>query len=76
MLAPSNENPNTTPVEPVWTVKPASAAAPPEALSTVGPPTINWKPAIDTSLSYVISIDVSIHDQPSPDISSARLHPL
>ena len=51
IVPPAKSNPITTPEVPeVDTVNPASAAAPPEALRTVGPPTTNWNPAIFTSL--------------------------
>ena len=45
IVAPVKLNPITV-VALVDTVKPASAAAPPEAPFTVTPSTLNWKPAI------------------------------
>ena len=48
---PENEKPKTLPISGLEdTEKPASAAAPPEALTNVEPFTSNWKPAISTSL--------------------------
>ena len=49
IVAPLKEKPRTTDAL-VETVNPASSAAPPEADRTVGPDTLNWKPAIATSL--------------------------
>ena len=48
------------------TVNPASAAAPPEAPTTVAPVTLNWKPAISSSLENVISTVCVAHEEPSP----------
>ena len=56
ITAPVNEKPNTV-LPPKLTVKPLSAAAPPDA--PVTPSTSNWNPAISTSLSYKTSTDVS-----------------
>ena len=55
---PEKEKPKTTDAE-VDTVNPASAAAPPDAPVTVAPETLNWNPAISSSLSYRISTEVS-----------------
>ena len=52
ITAPEKEKPITVPF-PVETVKPASAAAPPEALITPG--ASNWNPATSTSLLYTTS---------------------
>ena len=49
IVDPSKEKPRTTDAL-VETVNPASAAAPPEADTTAGPDTLNWKPAIAISL--------------------------
>ena len=50
IVAPVKEKPRTTD-ELVETVNPEVSAAPPEADKTAGPDTLNWKPAIGTSLS-------------------------
>ena len=47
---PENEKPRTTD-ELADTVNPFVAAAPPVALTTDDPLTLNWKPAISSSLS-------------------------
>ena len=48
---PENENPKTLPISELdETEKPASEAAPPDALTRVEPFTSNWKPAMSTSL--------------------------
>ena len=47
---PVKEKPRTTD-ELADTVKPLAAAAPPVALTTDAPLTLNWKPAISTLLS-------------------------
>ena len=55
------ENPKTTPAE-VLTVKPAASAAPPEAPTTEAPVTLNWNPAISSSLENVISTVCVAHE--------------
>ena len=44
-MAPENEKPKTV-EPPAETVKPASAAAPPDAPETVAPSTDHWNPPI------------------------------
>ena len=51
IVDPSKEKPRTTEAL-VETVNPASSAAPPEADRTVGPDTLNWKPAIGSGVLY------------------------
>ena len=48
------------------TVKPLDAAAPPDALVTSEPDTLNWNPYISASLSYKISTVASAQLDPSP----------
>ena len=64
IAAPVNEKPKV--VGPAVTIKPFAAAAPPAALSTVTPLTLNWKPAIATLLEYITSTSVVAHEEPSP----------
>ena len=49
IVAPTNEKPRTV-EPPEETVKPFSAAAPPDALTSVTPSTLNWKPPISIEL--------------------------
>ena len=65
ITAPENEKPRTTPAEEL-TVKPASAATPPEAPTTEAPDTLNWNPAISASLENITSTVCVAHDEPSP----------
>ena len=53
-----NENARTV-VELVDIVNPASPAAPPNALATVSPLTLNWKPKMGVDVLYKIAIVVS-----------------
>ena len=62
---PVNEKPKTV-EPPEETVNPASPAAPPLALISSAPSTLNWKPAISASLSYKTSNVNSVHVDPSP----------
>ena len=65
--APSNEKASTTPeLELVEIWKPASAAAPPLALTRVAPVTANWKPYKSLSKSYKTSTVSVAQDEPSP----------
>ena len=49
MVVPVSENPRAV-IGLEDTMKPASPAAPPEALLMVAPSTLNWKPPISPSL--------------------------
>ena len=60
IVAPVNENPNTVPVAPTETLKPAASAEPPAAEAPVSPEIENWNPATTSSLFIKISIDVSV----------------
>jgi hypothetical protein len=55
IMVPDKLNPRTTAALDEI-INPAASAAPPEALTTSTPSTLNWKPAIGVSVLYKISI--------------------